>query len=374
MKRMPFKVILISLSGSSKLDYYSIEDSDMSESSEEEPDYIPHVETTLDFRGNIRKLFVIELGLDSHGQNIICSPLSAMIPLAKLLLGAKKHSNSKKELLDALGIKHSYELKSTYKQILKEIEYLKGVQTSLASRIYISGVFKLVSQFKKKSQSIFGSAIELIDTTRPDKVADTVNKWVAEHTNGMINKLLKREDISPSLSLLLVNAIYFKIIELPYQGEQSAMIIVLPNEKNGLPILLRTLKMSYELLNIALMKMKTAHVDVAIPKFKIETTINLKKYYKKMGVKYSLVQEQSGLKKVVKHHTVHISDAVQKAIIEVTETGTVAAAATATHQVLAGHAVQRPRFVADHPFLFYIRAMHEQLFSGIVIKPSEFYD
>lgn len=62
------------------------------------------------------------------------------------------------------------------------------------------------------------------------------------------------------------------------------MIIVLPNDNKGLPILLRTLRLSYDLLTKALNEMVTVTVDVTIPKFKIETALDLKSYYEKVRV------------------------------------------------------------------------------------------
>ncbi|CAB3244266.1 unnamed protein product [Arctia plantaginis] len=354
--------------------------------SAEVPDDVFDVETKLNLKGNVRKLFAVELGLNSEGQNMICSPISAMMPLAKLLLGAEKRSESKAELLAALGLRNSKEISRKYKQILNELEYLDGVQIILASRTYLSDKYQLQEKFKNKSISIFKSAVELVDTSRSEEVADRINQWVADHTNDKIKNLISENDIAESASLLLVNAIYFKILELPYRGEEAAMIIVLPNDKNGLPILLRTLRLSQDLLTKALQEMVTVTVDVIIPKFRIDTALDLKSYYEKASVRFknnkeivfecemainsSLRFERSGLTKIVKHHTVYISSATQRAIVEVTEKGTVATAAS----VIIGFGSPMPssnkiEFNAEHPFLFYIRGHHEQLFAGVVISP-----
>lgn len=62
---------------------------------------------------------------------------------------------------------------------------------------------------------------------------------------------------------------------MPYDGEQSSLLIILPNEIDGLAALEEKLK-DPNALNKAAEKMYEYEVDVFLPKFKIETTTNLK--------------------------------------------------------------------------------------------------
>lgn len=52
---------------------------------------------------------------------------------------------------------------------------------------------------------------------------------------------------------------------------------------------------------------------------------------------------------------IHISDVIHKAVIEVKETGTVAAAATAIGTPPPIDFISTEVFTADHPFIFFIR-------------------
>ena len=71
----------------------------------------------------------------------------------------------------------------------------------------------------------------------------------------------------------------------------------------------------------------------------------------------------------------YVSEAIQKAFIEVDETGTEAAATTAIF--VSSKMARPPRkldfFVADHPFLFFVRDLQTKLllFQGRVIVPSQ---
>lgn len=65
------------------------------------------------------------------------------------------------------------------------------------------------------------------------------------------------------------------MLELPYEGGESSFLIVLPNQIDGIELLENQLE-DPTLLNEAVDKMYQAEVDIYLPKFKIETTIDLK--------------------------------------------------------------------------------------------------
>ena len=69
----------------------------------------------------------------------------------------------------------------------------------------------------------------------------------------------------------------------------------------------------------------------------------------------------------------YISAVVHKALVDVNEEGTEAAAATAVIAVPLGGEEPGPSFIADHPFVFLIRDNHtgSVLFLGRVVDPSK---
>ena len=81
--------------------------------------------------------------------------------------------------------------------------------------------------------------------------------------------------------------------------------------------------------------------------------------------------------KGISNNPLHVIDAVQKAFIEVDETGTKAAAATSAFSV--GSKMRETElgkkmdyFVADHPFLFFVEDLQTRLvlFQGRVALPT----
>lgn len=74
---------------------------------------------------------------------------------------------------------------------------------------------------------------------------------------------------------MCVKQSHLQLLELPYEGDESSFLIVLPNEIDGLPALLEKLK-DPAVLAKAVAEMNSVEVEVYLPKFKIETTTNLK--------------------------------------------------------------------------------------------------
>lgn len=66
----------------------------------------------------------------------------------------------------------------------------------------------------------------------------------------------------------------FQLLELPYVGEDASMVIVLPQEIEGLNDVMAKLAAGYDLLT-DIENMYKTKVQVTLPKFKIETTIDL---------------------------------------------------------------------------------------------------
>ena len=112
-------------------------------------------------------------------------------------------------------------------------------------------------------------------------------------------------------------------------------------------------------------------VELMIPKFKIESKINLKDILSNLGMEKMFQPSTAGLHGI-SDEVLFVSDVIQKAFIEVDETGTEAAAATAVIVVKRSSRMPKTeRFVADHPFLFFIRDLQTNLvlFQGRVTRP-----
>ncbi|KAL4706398.1 hypothetical protein ACJJTC_004168 [Scirpophaga incertulas] len=370
-----------------------------------EDDKFPTPEVIFDLTGMVRRYFALDaLGFDS-GKNIICSPLSALLPLGKLALGTEK-GKSRDELLNAIGSTR-FNVQGDTKELMNTISDVSGVAMTVISRIFVSTTLKLSKEYLKTTRQLYGSSVQRLDFTKSIESIKHVNDWVNNQTRGMIQNILKVQDITPSTSILLVNAVYFlgywkypfdvpfvgsfysprgvkntllmktrnhfsyyqsgaldaQIIVIPYKSEKASFVIVLPLSKTGLPNLITALRSNPDLLNIEMAKMTPQFIEVTMPKFKITTELNLKLLLQKIGVT-KIFTKESGLVKIAER-PLSVSYGVQRAVIDVTEKGTEGSASTVIYMQQVSLLDHTTKFIADRPFLFYVKVAGEQLFAGI---------
>jgi serpin B len=222
---------------------------------------------------------------------------------------------------------------------------------------------------------------------------------VAQQTRDRIQELLAAGDVDPLTRLVLTNAVYFKgawkttfdadatreeaftlasgervstplmnqkvtapyhegdgfaLVELPYEGERFAMVVIVPSRHDGLPALEAAL--DADALAGWLGAARPQKVEVTLPRLKIEAKLDLVPALQALGVTDLFDQGAADLSGMGgAPHDLYVGVAVQKAFVEVNEEGTEAAAATAVVVQARSAPAPSPRLRADRPFLFMIR-------------------
>jgi serpin B len=247
---------------------------------------------------------------------------------------------------------------------------------------------------------------------------DDVNGWVSKKTEGKIAKILDKLD--PDTAAVLLNAVYFKAhwaaifnksatldgpfslttaekvqtpmmrqngryamttrpgyraIALPYDIPELAMIVVLPNEVEGLAEVSRRLD-GEELaaLFAALAAEPARAVALELPRFKTSFGASLKPAFEALGMHLAFDRARADFSRMAARNPLVISLIAHRAVIDVMEDGTEAAAATAV-VVTVRSAARRPQepepFRVDRPFLFSIvdKASGAVLFAGRIVDP-----
>ena len=239
--------------------------------------------------------------------------------------------------------------------------------------------------YQKKIQSDYQGTAQSV--TNDDSI-EKVNEWVEKQTNGKITNMLSEEN--RGYVCALVNAIYMKedwvnkfekvgtyketftdinsnkseidfmhrlmdieyyengdtkAVKLPYTNGLS-MIVVLGDTKNILDVIQNN-------------KMTSEIVNVSLPKFKAEYSIDYTDTLKNMGIEKAFSNANADFSLMLENYpeSIKIDSVLQKAMIDVDEKGTEAAAATSTIMVGTGADTTLEKIIefrADKTFTYYI--------------------
>ncbi|CAH0749795.1 unnamed protein product [Diatraea saccharalis] len=360
------------------------------------------------------KMFA-EVAKENSGKSVVMSGFSAMSPLAQLGLASVGISHD--EILEVIGLPNDNATKEVFSYVSQDVRSVKGVELKIANRVFLPEGVALNEEFGVVSRDVFHSDLKQVDFTKNIEAAATINTWVEDNTNKRIKDLVKPSSLGPDTKAVLVNAIYFKgswknkfnpeatqdrdfhvtkdktiqvptmfkngnfkfgysqeldakLLEIFYEGEEASFLVVLPNEIDGLKALEEKLK-DPSALEKATAMMYNSDVDVYLPKFKIETTIDLKSVLSNIGISHLFDPANARLEKLLKNYDdgLYVSDAIQKAFIEVNEEGAEAAAASAFVESIESLSISMPRtFNADRPFYFELRQKSLKMFNGVIVQ------
>ncbi|CAL7940871.1 unnamed protein product [Xylocopa violacea] len=345
-------------------------------------------------------------------ENLITSPLSAAVVLAMAAYGSRGETeNQFKKVLHL----PSANGESGYQALIDNLNKIQENKLQLANKIFAAEKFGLKPTYKELTETYFRSIVQAVNFAKSQEAAATINEWVQQNTNDLIKIIVQPGDLDSKTALVLVNAVYFKglwkdpfnpnntkdmpfhidsntvknvptmfktgsyrsgelpdlnakFIVIPYKGNECSMVIVLPNAVDGLADLEKKLQ-NVNLVNVLTQGYEKKLV-LLLPKFKVESKINLEEVLQKMG----LIDAFSGRANFsgIANEQIAISKAVQKAFIEVNEEGTEAAAVTGTGMTYSS-SINLVELRVNRPFVYSIIKTGDvniQLFRGHVIKPE----
>ncbi|KAJ3624377.1 hypothetical protein MTP99_018006 [Tenebrio molitor] len=349
--------------------------------------------------------------------NFLVSPLSAETVLAFLQSGCK--DETAQELRTALHLPDDKEtVESAIKSLLPKLKGSDLYTLHTANKMYVKKDFSIKEEFKKAAAQVYYADTDTIDFTQNVPAANIINTWVEKHTNDKIHNLIDSNSLDEDTRAILINALYFKanwsspfplfasgnisfyktatdivqvdglrqyevyfnyyecphlkaeFLELPFKGNEASMMIVLPKERDGIA----ALESQIENVFAPMHTLKTEYLNVFLPKFRIETSINLKKILKNLGVNKIFDENKADLSGVAgEKGDLIVNEVAQKTFIDVSEDGVEAAAATYVHVAVPISAkLGTPKiFNADHPFIFYIKVKDTIIFAGRVTDPKQ---
>lgn len=164
----------------------------------------------------------------------------------------------------------------------------------------------------------------------------------------------------------------FSMVEMPYRGEKFSMVVIAPNDPEGISNLEAQLNDAN--LSKWLDGLKERETHIWLPKFEMEITLpNLNQTLTSMGMPSAFDSNIANFSGISNTPT-YLSKIVHKAYIKVGELGTEAAAVTIVEPVFTSAFDPKfiPNFSADRPFVYLIRDIESGtiLFLGRVMDPK----
>lgn len=357
-------------------------------------------------------------GGDAAQGNLFCSPYSISVALAMTYAGARGETAAQmaKALHFTLPPARFHPAMNALDLKLTPQESAAGKRSPfmlhIVNRLWGQTGETFLPEFLELVARNYGAGLHLLDFARqPDESRHTINGWVAQQTNEKIKDLLPAGAIERRTKLVLTNAVYFKAeweqqfekrrtqdqpfhlldgqtvpvpmmtethnwrygagdgwqaIELPYVGGQFAMLIFVPDTGRFATF---DEDWGVKRYDDVVGGLKSQSVWLRLPKFTFSSEFTLKKALSALGM--PLAFGAADFSAMDGKRDLFIADAYHKAFVQVDETGTEAAAATAVG-IKATAMPHRPvELTIDRPFLFVIRHVESGavLFVGRVVDP-----
>ena len=261
----------------------------------------------------------------------------------------------------------------------------------------------------------YGSGLRILDFQKnPESSRVAINNWVAQQTEQKIKDLIPEGSITDMTRLVLTNAIYFnaawlnqfdknstkpgdftlkngskvsvpmmheqesfnyssgdgyQVVELPYDGNELSMVILLPDQGKFDSF---EASLTGQSVTGIIQGMKSRTVQLSMPKFTTEQSFGLKSALTSLGMKDAFAPGLADFSGMDGKKDLYIQDVVHKAFIIVDEAGTEAAAASG---VIVGTTAVPSDIVKldiNRPFIYLIHDIQTGtiLFLGRVMNPS----
>ena len=142
-------------------------------------------------------------------------------------------------------------------------------------------------------------------------------------------------------------------LEMPYKGKRLSMIFILPNNKHSSLADLEETMSKVKNINSILKFEYKEKVEVTLPRFKLESKLDLVEPLKQLGMTNMFDRSTADFSGMTggTNKGLYVSEIVQKAFVEVNEEGTKATAATAAILMLNSSRPEPEQFTCDRPFI-----------------------
>jgi serpin B len=374
-------------------------------------------------RANTAFAFDLYHDLTAESDNIFFSPHSISIALAMTWAGAR--GQTEQDMAQALHFELPQErLHPAFNALdLALASRGQGAQGSDGKEFRLHVVnstwaqrdFTFLESFLDVLAVSYGAVMRLVDfVSDAEGARRTINAWVEEQTEDRIQDLIPSGVLNSYTRLVLVNAVYFnaawaeqfrpestrteafhlldggtvsvpmmnqqesfpyaegpgfQAVELPYDGQELSMLVLVPDTGNFTTFEAR---LDADRLAEIVSSLASRRVELGLPRWELKgLTFSLTQAltHLGMGVAFSGNADFSGMNGA---RDLFIQNVLHQAFVKVDESGTEAAAATAVIMPTSAEPGAPVRLRVDRPFIYLIRdrATGAVLFLGRFMNPS----
>ncbi|XP_044253429.1 leukocyte elastase inhibitor-like [Tribolium madens] len=347
--------------------------------------------------------------LAKNFENFIVSPLLIETAFAAVYLGSSHRTSEEIRTVFHLSANNE-EIAEKYKNLLLFFTN-RGYKLHIANMIFFIDRVQIVPAWQRQIDYNFGVGTEVLDLINKDATVHKINRWFREQTNNKIDEIVSREDLDAEPSFLLLSALHFqgswaqkflkkrtrkdifynngeekvsvdtmyllghfnfgksenleaKFLQLFFTKQEASMVIVLPDKIDGIYKLETEIEQVFQFRDF-----KITAMDISLPKFQMESNIDLNSILRKLGIKVAFIEGKASLHETVtcyKCRSPYISKASQKTYLKINEQGANVETARdfSTH---ISESLHYEQFKADHPFIFYIKIKEVVVFIGRIV-------
>lgn len=326
------------------------------------------------------------------------------------MVGAGARGRTATELADVLHLpldERLHDSGNALDTLLRSRSNADGVELSIANRVWADDGITLVDDYVDVLAGSYGSPPATTDLSGdPENARASINAWVADNTGGMVEELFPEGSIDQSSRLVLANAVHFdalwtfpferartidapftladgttvdvptmqydeylptgrgpgwSAVQLPYDGEQLSMTVVVPQDLEAFED-----RLDADLLEQVDRSITDGGIHLQLPRFSADSHLSLADTLAAMGMP-SAFGDGADFSGMTGAPDLALATVEHEAVLEVDELGTEAAAASGG--VMRGS--HGPTITVDRPFVFVVRDEETGavLFLGRVTDP-----
>ena len=359
--------------------------------------------------GNSNFAFDLYQNLRGADGNLFYSPYSISLALAMTYAGAR--GETERQMADTLHYLLTQDkLHPAFNALDMELASRgegaqgkddEGFRLNVANTVWGQDGCTFASGFLDALAQSYRAGVRLLDFLEsPEGSRVIINDWIRDQTEERIKDVIPEDVISPDTIMVLTNAIYFNAawlhqfndrntrdsdfhlidgstvavpmmsqtekfgyasgegylaVELPYDGDELSMIILLPDEGR-----FREFEESLDagIVSDVTNGIEYREVSLTMPKFEFESSFGLADTLKAMGMPDTFDPRKADLSGMGisgcpgRRGNPFISNVIHKAFVLVDEEGTEAAAATAVVIKVMSAPADPIEVTVDRPFVF----------------------